>query len=180
MHYLEFYYKTVIIYDLINKFNYKNIKELPKLKKIVLNFKTKNFKAKTFATTLFALELISLKKCNFITSKKPNIFLKIQKGQPIGGKIILKKTLMYNFLSSFIIEIFPKMQNYIKFNPNNKNNISIQLKHENLIFYNLKEHYNLSDLINCINITIITNSKTQTELFFLLRSFQFLILNNKS
>jgi ribosomal protein L5 len=55
MHYLEIYYKTVIKYDLINKFNYKNIKELPKLKKIVLNFKTKNFKAKTFATTLFAL-----------------------------------------------------------------------------------------------------------------------------
>lgn len=91
MHYLEFYYKTVIKYDLINKFNYKNIKELPKLKKIILDFKTKNFKTKTFAATLLALELISLKKCNFTTSKKPNILLKIQKGQPVGGKVILKK-----------------------------------------------------------------------------------------
>jgi large subunit ribosomal protein L5 len=172
MHYLDFYYKTVIKYDLINKFNYKNIKELPKIKKIILNFKTKNFKTKTFAATLFALELITLKKCQFITSKKPNIILKIQKGQPVGGKVILKKKKMYHFLSSLILEIFPKLPNSIKFKPNNSN-ISIQLKQDNITFYNLKEHYNLSDLITYINITIITNSKTQTELFFLLRSFQF-------
>lgn len=180
IHALEFYYKTVIKYDLINKFNYKNIKELPKLKKIILDFKTKNFKAKTFAATLFALELIALKKCNFTTSKKPNILLKIQKGQPVGGKIILTKKLMYHFFSSLILEIFPKAQNCIKFKPNNKSNISIQLKQDNLNFYNLKEHYNLSDLINYINITITTNSKTQTELFFLLRSLQVPILNKKN
>lgn len=180
MHYLEFYYKTVIKHDLINKFNYKNIKELPKLKKIILDFKTKNFKTKTFASTLFALELITLQKCNFTTSKKPNIFLKIQKGQPVGGKVILTKKIMYYFLSSLILEILPKAQNCIKFKQNNKNNISFQLKQDNLNFYNLKEHYNLSDLITSINITITTTSKTQTELFFLLRSFQFSILNKKN
>lgn len=87
---------------------------------------------------------------------------------------------MYNFLTSLILEIFPKKHNYIKFKPNNKSNISIQLKQDNLNFYNLKEHYNLSDLINYINITITTNSKTQTELFFLLKSFQFLILKTKN
>lgn len=180
MHYLEFYYKTVIKHDLINKFNYKNIKELPKLKKIILDFKTKNFKTKTFASTLFALELITLQKCNFTTSKKPNILLKIQKGQPVGGKVILTKTIMYYFLSSLILEILPKAQNFIKFKPNNKKNISFQLKQDNLNFYNLKEHYNLSDLITSINITITTTSKTQTELLFLLRSFQFSILNKKN
>lgn len=173
MHYLEFYYKTVIQQDLINKFNYNNIKELPKLKKIILNFKAKNFKTKTFAATLFAIELITTKKCNFTTSKKPNIFLKIQKGEPVGGKVILKKTIMYNFLSSLIIEVFPKINNCIKFKPSTKNNFSIQLNNHDLNFSNLKEHYNLTDLIPYITITITTNSKNQTELFFLLRSFQF-------
>lgn len=179
MHYLEFYYKTVIQHDLINKFNYNNIKKLPKLKKIILNFKAKNFKTKTFASTLFAIELITTKKCIFTTSKKPNIFLKIQKGQPVGGKVILKKTIMYNFLSLLIEEIFPKMNHYIKLKSNTKNNFSIQLKHNNLTFSNLKEHYNLSDLIPYITITITTNSKTQTELFFLLKSFQFNIKQSK-
>lgn len=173
MHYLEFYYKTVIQYDLINKFNYNSIQELPKLKKIILNFQTKNFKTKTFAATLLAMELITIKKSNFTTSKKPNIFLKIQKGQPVGAKVILKKTIMYNFLSSLILEILPKIQTRIKFKPNNKNNFYIQLNHYDLTFSNLKEHYNLFSLIPYINITITTNSKTQTELFFLLRSFQF-------
>lgn len=179
MHYLEFYYKTVIQYDLINKFNYSNLKELPKLKKIILNFKAKNFKTQTFAASLFAIEIITNKKCKFTTSKKPNIFLKIQKGQPTGGKVILKKTIMYHFLSTLLIEIFPKINNYIKFKSNTKNNFSIQLNNDNLNFSKIKEHYNLSDSIPYITITITTNSKTQTELFFLLKSFQFNLKQSK-
>lgn len=172
MNFLEFYYKTIIQYDLLNKFNYNNIKELPQLKKIILNFKIKNFKTKTFAATLFALELITTKECICTTSKKPNIFLKIQKGQPIGGKVILKKTLMYQFLSILIIDIFSKIKTIGKFNSNHNNTFSIQLNYKDLTFSNLKEHYNLSDLLSYINITIITNSKTKKELFFLLKSFQ--------
>jgi large subunit ribosomal protein L5 len=179
MHHLEFYYKTVIQQDLINKFNYNNIKELPQLKKIILNFKIKNFKTKTFAATLFAIELISTKKSTITTSKKPNIFLKIQKGQPVGGKVMLKKKMMYHFLALLILEIFPKTNNCIKFKPSNKNNFSIKLNNDNLTFSNLKEHYNLSDLIPYITIIITTNSKTQTELFFLLRSFQFNLKQSK-
>ena len=179
MHYFESYNKTVIKYDLINKFNYKNITELPKLKKIILNFKTKNFKTKTFAATLFAIEFITLKNCNFTNSKKPNIFLKIQKGHPVGGKVILKKTIMYHFLSLLIIEIFPKINhNTKKFKPSIKNNFSIQINQDNLYFSNLKEHYNLSDLIPYITVTLTTNSKNQTELFFLLKSLKFSNIKN--
>lgn len=179
MHYLEFYYKTVIQYDLINKFHYNNINELPKLKKIILNFKTKNVKIKTFATTLLAIEIITKKKNTMTTSKKPNIFLKIQKGQPVGGKVILTKTAMYNFLTLFILEIFPSIHNSIKFKQSNKSSFFIKLTNKNLTFYNLKEHYNLYSLIPYITITVVTNSKTHKELFFLLKSFQFNIQQQK-
>lgn len=174
MHYLKYYEKKIIHYDLANKFNYKTTKSLPKLKKIILNFKTN-----TFAETLFAIEIIVKKKSNFIRSKKPNIFLKLQKGQPIGGKVILKKILMYDFLSSILLEIFPKIYNNIKFKKtNNKNTFSIKLTNKNLNFLNIKEHYNLINLIPYLTITIITNSKTQKELMFLLKSFKINIKKN--
>lgn len=173
MHYLEFYYKTVIKYDLINKFNYRNLNELPKLKQVILNFKIKNIKIKTFVAALIAVELITKKKNKITTTKKPNIFLKIRKGQPIGGKIILQKTTMYHFLSLLMLEIFPKISNSFKFKLNNKNIFYIKLDNKNLNFSNLKEHYNLYNLIPYITISILTNTKTHKELFFLLKSFQF-------
>lgn len=174
MHYLKYYENKIIQYDLANKFNYKTTKNLPKLKKIVLNFKTN-----TFAETLFAIEIIVKKKLNFIRSKKPNIFLKLQKGQPIGGKVILKKILMYDFLSSILIESFPKISNNIKFKKtNNRNTFSIKLTNKNLNFLNIKEHYNLINLLPYLTLTIITNSKTKKELMFLLKSFKINIKQN--
>jgi len=173
MHYLEFYYKTVIKYDLINKFNYSNINELPKFKTIILNFNIKNNKIKTFVSTFVAIELITQKKSIITNAKKPNLFLKIRKGQPVGGKIVLQKTKMYHFLSLLMLEIFPKISNSIKFKINSKNTFFTTLDNKHLNFSTLKKHYNLYSLIPYITITIITNSKTHKELFFLLKSFKF-------
>jgi large subunit ribosomal protein L5 len=174
MHFLEFYYNKIIQYDLINKFNYTTIKKVPKLKKIVLNFKTKNFKTKTFAATLLALELITTKKCIYSKSKKPNIFLKIQKGQPIGGKVILKKKTMYHFLSIFLVEIMSKTKNLKKLKSNNST-FSMQLNNNELNFTNFNDYYNLSELLPYITVTVLTTAQTKPELFFLLRSFQYKI-----
>ena len=175
MHFLEYYYKNVIKYDLINKFFYKNINELPEIKKIILNFRSKNTKIKNFAAILLALELITKKKGILTKTKKPNLFLKIQKGKPAGCKIILKKTLMYNFLNKILTEITPNIKNFLIFKKKKKNynNFSFNLNNKKLIFSELKEHYHLSKTLSYFNITIITNSKTEKELFFLLRSFNF-------
>lgn len=171
--YLNFYQKNIIHYELVNKFNYNNTKNLPKLKKIILSFKNKNYKIKNFAATLFIIELITTKKCTFTTAKKPNLFLKIQKGQPIGGQLILKKTIMYNFITIFNFEISPKITNLIVFKTNNQNNFSLKLNNNYLTFLNVKEHYNLINLIPYIVITIITTAKTEPEFYFLLKSFHF-------
>lgn len=178
MHFLEYYYKTIIKYDLINKFFYKNINELPEIKKIVLNFGNKNIKIKTFAASLLALELITTKKGSLTKTKKPNLFLKIQKGKPAGCKIILKKTLMYNFLNKILIEIVPNMKNFFIFKTKNKN-FSFNLDNKKLLFFELKEHYHLSKTLSYLNITIVTNTKTRKELFFLLKSFNFPVKTTK-
>ena len=179
MHFLEYYYKNVIKYDLINKFFYKNINELPEIKKIILNFRSKNTKIKNFAAILLALELITKKKGILTKTKKPNLFLKIQKGKPIGCKIILKKRLMYNFLNKTLLDITPNMENFLIFKTKDKNNtsFSFNLDNKKLKFSELKEHYHLSKTLSYLNITIITSSRTKTELFFLLRSFNFPLKN---
>ena len=106
MHFLEHYYQNTIKYDLINKFKYNNLNSLPKLKKIVLNFNCKNSDLKQLAASFLALELITGQTSILTTVSKPNILLKIRKGQPTGCKIILQNKVMYKFISDerFILE----------------------------------------------------------------------------
>ena len=94
MHFLEYYYNNVIKFDLINRFNYKNLKNIPKLEKIVLNFGCKTFELKKLSLSLLSLQLITDKKGILTVSKKPNIVLKIRKGNPVGCKVILTKNLI--------------------------------------------------------------------------------------
>ena len=173
MHFFEYYYFNIIKYDLINKFSYKNIDELPKIKKIILNFKNKNIKIKNFAASLLALKLMTSKRGVITKTKKPNLFLKIQKGKPTGYKIILKKKKMYNFLIKLLIEITPSIKKFLilKTKYKNYNNVSFNLDTKNLTIHELKNYYNLSKTISYLNITIVTNTKTKKELFFLLKSF---------
>ena len=184
MHFLEHYYKTIVKYDLINKFRYKTSKEEPQLKKIVLNLNCKTFESKLFAATILSLKLITLKKNIKITNSKfPNLFLKIQQGQPVGCKIILTKFHMYQFLFFVLFEIIPKTSIFLTLNSlrKNVNHYSFKLSNNHLIFENLKEHFSVINNISDLHITIITNSKSQNELFFLLKSFKFPIkrISNK-
>ena len=91
MNCLEKYYNKFIKYDLILKFNYKNIKKIPKIKSIILNFGCKTSDLKKLSLSFLILQLITKKQCKLNFSKKSNIFLKIRKGQPVGCQIILKK-----------------------------------------------------------------------------------------
>ena len=112
MHFLKTYYRRIIKQDLTNKFIFNNNKNLPKLKKIILNFGCKNFSIQKFATTMLALEMICLKKTAITTSKKPNLILKIQKGQPAGCRVELKNKEIYDFLTRLTLEILPKFKNF--------------------------------------------------------------------
>lgn len=178
--FLEYYYNTIIKYDLINKFYYKSINEIPKLKKIILNFECKNFTKKTFAITLLSLKLISTKSGLITKANKPHIFLKIQKGQPIGCKVILVNNNMYQFLEQLLIYIIPNIKFSLKLKKtclSNKNSFSFTITNKNIIFPEIKEHFNLISKLSKLHITFVTNTKTKNELFFLLKSFK-LPINN--
>ena len=70
MHFSEISNKKIIKHDLLNKFHYNNIKDLPELKQVTLNFGCKSFNAQKFATTLLALEILASKKGSITTAKK--------------------------------------------------------------------------------------------------------------
>ena len=177
--FLKNYYTKIIKQELINKFNHKTIKNLPKLKKITLNFGCKKSEVKSVAACLLALELISSKRSKITVSKKPNILLKIRKGDPVGCKITLKKEKMYNFLSRLLIEILPKFKNFVdlKFFIK-KNNFSYKLENP-LILLELEKNYYLFNKLPHLNITFATTSKNKSELTFLLNAFKFNVIEKQ-
>ena len=110
MNILENYYKKIIRYDLINKFFYNHVHDIPKLKKIILNFGCKSYEIKSIVASFFALELITMKQVILTKSKRVNIVLKIRKGYPVGCMVILTKFEMYTFFLKLLIEIFPNFK----------------------------------------------------------------------
>jgi len=175
MRFLENYYQNIIQYDLINKFYHKNLQNLPKLQTIVLSFGYKNPNLQNLASAFLFLELITTKRGDITTASSPYILLKLKKGYPVGCKVILKKTLMYSFFTRLLIDVFPQIKEFRKFSLQKKkrqpNTFSYRLENT-FIFLELERNYNLFNNLANLNITIITNTKTQNELLFLLSSFK--------
>lgn len=174
MHSLEKFYNKTIKYELINKFIYNHNKNLPKLKKIILNFRCKTADIKQLASSLLALELIVNQQGTFTTTKHSNILFKIRKGNPTGCKVTLQKFHMFNFLLKILIEVLPKLKNFNGFRITKKikkNVFSFELD-ETFSFSELGNHYYLFNNLSKLGITIVTSSKNKTELLYLLKAFQ--------
>lgn len=174
MHFLDRFYNKTLKRDLINKFIYKNTKDLPTIKKVILNFGCGTTNIKQLASRLLALELISNKKGSFTKTNCPNILFKIRKGNPTGCKVTLSKSQQSIFLGKLVLEIFPKLKNFKGFSMTKKLGkkvFSCELV-ENFSFSELDSHYYLFNSLPKLDITIVTNAKTEEEFLFLLKSFQ--------
>jgi large subunit ribosomal protein L5 len=165
------YYQNISTYDLLTKFHYKNIFQIPKITKISLNigFKNANIEKKKLINLLVLLKIIANQKPIVTQSKKNNIFLKIKKNSIIGCKLTLRKKNIYVFLEKLIIFILPQINNNIKFNFKNKNILSFQIKNI-LNFFELRREFLKFKDIPSIDVSIHTNAKNNKELLFLLNS----------
>lgn len=175
MQFIKNFYLTTLNYDLVNKFKYKNTKELPKIKKIILNFGFQNNDIKNLASSLLALEIITNQYGVLTLTKKSNILLKLRKGNPVGCKVTLRNSNMYNFFSKMLLEIFPKIKNFDGFKNYKKikkNTFSYNIN-DIFNFQELENHYYLFNNLPKCNVTIITNAKNKQELFFILKSLRF-------
>ena len=171
---LENYYKKVIKYDLINKFFYNQLKDIPELKKIILNFGCKNFEIKNIAAALISLELITTKQATVTKSKRANILLKVRKGYPVGCIVILTKSKMYQCFFKLLTEVFPNLKDFkgIKVSKNLKNK-SFSLTLLDLIYFKeLEKQFYLFTNLPPLNIILVTNTRNRKELVYLLSSFK--------
>lgn len=171
------YYNQILKYDFLNKFNYKNINQIPKIKKIILNFNCKSFEIKKIAIAVLALELITRQKSVVTKSKKVSINLKIRKGHPVGCKVILKKEKMEDFFFKLLNKIFPELKNFkgLIFQLRNKNSLSFALK--DLINFNeLNSNFYLFTGLPTLNVTLVYTTNTTKELFFFVNSLKIPLL----
>lgn len=174
MHFLNYFYTKTLKFDLINKFHYTDLKKLPKLKKVILNFSCKTTELKTLAIHLLALELITTQKGTLTVSKHPNLLLKIRKGNPTGCKLTLKKTSILSFLSKSLNEIFPKIKNFDGIAVHKKvekTTLSFTIK-DTLNFSEITENYSLFNNLIKLSLSFVTTVKEKEEMLFLLKSLQ--------
>lgn len=178
MFFFNKYFHTIIKYDLINTFFYQNVVQIPNLKKITLHFQCQKSNFKHFLSNLLALEFITYRKGKITKSKYSNLYLKIKKGNPVGCKIILKKNAMYFFYAKLIILVFSKVKQTkatrLQQNLKATKAVSFLLKNP-LLFPEVENQFRFFKNIPRLDITLLANSKSQHELFFLLKSIKFYI-----
>jgi ribosomal protein L5 len=178
MHLLEYYYKKIIRYDLINKFpKNNNLKKIPKLKKIVLNLGCENLDLKKFLSNALFLELCASSDAKITRYRKSDIVLQIRKGTPAGCKAVLKGKLMYSFLNKLLSDIFPRIESFKKLSLRKKSlstYLSFSIEEIAPAFSEFEEHYDTLDGANLpkLDVTLVTDSTSKEEFMFLIESFK--------
>lgn len=168
---LRYFYFKILKYDLMNKFIYKDTREIPILEKIILNFGCKTAEIKQVVESLMAFELMTTQKGLFTIIKYPRISLKIQKGNFVGCKVTLRKINMFSFFFKSLIEIFPKFKNIMKFRVIKNFGCFYEL-YDVFVFSDLEMNYYLFSSLSKLEIVLVTSSKTLEEFLFILNSLE--------
>ena len=166
-------YKDQIVDGMIKKFGYKNVMEVPKLDKIVLNMGVGEAKdnAKLLETAVRDMEIITGQKAVVTKAKNSVANFKIREGMPIGCKVTLRGEKMYDFLDRLVNLALPRVRDFRGINPNafdGRGNYALGTK-EQLIFPEIE--YDKVDKVRGMDIIMVTTAKTDEEARELLTQF---------
>ena len=166
-------YKDQIVDGMIKKFGYKNVMEVPKLDKIVLNMGVGEAKdnAKLLEAAVRDMEIITGQKAVVTKAKNSVANFKIREGMPIGCKVTLRGEKMYDFLDRLVNLALPRVRDFRGINPNafdGRGNYALGIK-EQLIFPEIE--YDKVDKVRGMDIIIVTTAKTDEEARELLTQF---------
>ncbi len=159
--------------ELKSKLGLKNIFEVPKLKKIILNMGVGEGKddSKLIDKALEDLTLISGQKAVKTNSRKAISGFKIREGMPLGVKVTLRNKMMYEFLDRLVNIAIPRIRDFRGLNLKSfdgSGNFSMGIK-EHVIFPEI--NFDKVDKIRGMDITICTSAKSNKEALELLKSF---------
>ncbi|MDE7014025.1 MAG: 50S ribosomal protein L5 [Kineothrix sp.] len=170
---LKTMYNDEIVDAMRKKFGYKNIMEVPKLEKIVLNMGVGEAKenAKVLESAVKDMETITGQKAVVTKAKHSIANFKIREGMPIGCKVTLRGERMYEFLDRLVNLALPRVRDFRGVNPNSfdgRGNYALGIK-EQLIFPEIE--YDKIDKIRGMDVIVVTTAKTDEEARELLRLF---------
>ncbi len=170
---LKEFYKNEIVDGMTKKFGYKNVMEVPKLNKIVINMGVGEAKenSKLLDAAVKDLEIIAGQKAVITRAKKSVANFKIREGMPIGCKVTLRGEKMYEFADRLINLALPRVRDFRGVNPDafdGRGNYALGIK-EQLIFPEIE--YDKVDKVRGMDIIFVTTAKTDEEARELLTLF---------
>ncbi len=167
------YYQETIIPNLMKRFGYKTVMQVPRLEKITVNYGIGDAKnnSKALESALKELQLISGQKAVITRSRKDISNFKIRKGFPVGAMVTLRANRMYEFFERLNAIALPRTRDFRglsfkSFDKRGNYNFGVT---EQIIFTEID--YDKIDAIRGMNITITTTAETDEEAYWLLKEF---------
>ena len=166
-------YSNEIKDAMVKKFGYKNVMQIPKLDKIVINMGVGEAKenAKVLDTAIKDLETITGQKAVVTRAKKSVANFKLREGMPIGCKVTLRGENMYEFTDRLVNLALPRVRDFRGVNPDafdGRGNYALGIK-EQLIFPEIE--YDKVDKVRGMDIIFVTTAETDEEARELLTLF---------
>ena len=166
-------YSNEIKDAMVKKFGYKNVMQIPKLDKIVINMGVGEAKenAKVLDTAIKDLETITGQKAVVSRAKKSVANFKLREGMPIGCKVTLRGEKMYEFTDRLVNLALPRVRDFRGVNPDafdGRGNYALGIK-EQLIFPEIE--YDKVDKVRGMDIIFVTTAETDEEARELLTLF---------
>ena len=166
-------YKNEIMDSMTKKFGYKNVMQVPKLDKIVINMGVGEAKdnSKVLDAAIKDLETITGQKVVATRARKSVANFKLREGMPIGCKVTLRGERMYEFADRLINLALPRVRDFRGVNPNafdGRGNYALGIK-EQLIFPEIE--YDKVDKVRGMDIIFVTTANTDEEARELLTLF---------
>ena len=168
---LKDFYKETVVPQLKEKFGYKNVMQIPKIEKVVINVGAGEAKdnSKVITSIVEDLTAITGQKPVVCTARKSVANFKIREGMKIGAKVTLRSDRMYEFLDRLFNLALPQVRDFRGINPKSfdgRGNFNMGIK-EQLIFPEIE--YDKIDKIRGMDISISTTAMSDDEARELLR-----------
>ncbi|MEW6099950.1 MAG: 50S ribosomal protein L5 [Pseudomonadota bacterium] len=172
---LQEFYRDKVVPNLVKKFGYKSVMEVPRITKITLNMGVSEAVAdkKVMENAVGDLTKIAGQKPVVTKARKAIAGFKIREGVPIGCMVTLRGARMYEFLDRFITIALPRVRDFRGVSGRSfdgRGNYNIGVK-EQIIFPEIE--YDKVDALRGLNISITTTAKTDEECKALLAEFRF-------
>ena len=172
---LQEHYKKVVVADLMKKFGFKSVMQVPRIQKIVLNMGVGEAVGdkKIMDNAVGDLTKIAGQKPVVTMARTSIATFKIRKGYPVGCMVTLRGTRMYEFLDRLVTVAIPRIRDFRGISGRSfdgRGNFNLGVK-EQIIFPEIE--YDKIDALRGLNISIATSAKSDEEAKALLSAFNF-------